>query len=180
MSESVLWLHPAIACVHADIMLHRIMRPVAASPGAISDTYTEGNGDYPQLCRYNVAPGNAIGGSIFGVRSRGGLGSFTSTFGGTYVGGMMLLWRHRAGVCVPADPASVGQCQLWPRHRAGDHEGRGTCANLFRAKRYLCRRVAAIIGRCTAVLPRQAIILVASSFGVRVHGGLFYARPPPL
>jgi hypothetical protein len=134
MSETVLWLHPAIACVHADIMLHRVMRPVAASPGAISDTYAEGNGDYPPLCRYNVAPGNAIGGSIFGVRCRGGLGSFTSLFGDTYVGGMMLLWRHRAGVCVPADPASVGQCQLWPRHRAGDHEGRGTCANLFRAE----------------------------------------------
>jgi hypothetical protein len=69
---------------------------------AISDTYAEGDGDYPSLCRYNVAPGNAIGGSIFGVRSRGGLGSFTSTFDDTYVGGMMLLWPHRAGVCVPA------------------------------------------------------------------------------
>ena len=49
------------------------------------------------------------------------------------------VWRHscrRYDVAV-ADPASVGQCQLWPRHRAGDHEGRGTCAKLFRAKLYI-------------------------------------------
>ena len=113
----------------------------------ISDTYAEGDGDYPSLCRYNVAPGNAKVGSIFGVRSRGGLGSFVHEY----------VWRHlcrRYDVAVAPSSwrlcaggsqelfASVGQCQLWPRHRAGDHEGRGTCANLFRAKRYLCRRVA--------------------------------------
>ena len=93
MSESVLWLHPAIACVRADIMLHRVMRPVAASPGACdyaasctSPGARSCNGDYPPLV----------------PRGRGGLGSFTSTLGDTYVGGRMLLWRHRAGICVPA------------------------------------------------------------------------------